>query len=98
VLGKSVQLKPQFTDDPGWLHPNCSFALLPSRFHPFLVDARDSQGSFSLAEPVRGSGRSFRKLGRCAAAGVLWEHAGAAYPFLYGGAMAFFSSLLLAVV
>jgi len=29
---------------------------------------------------------------------VLWEHAGAAYPFLYGGAMAFFSSLLLAVV
>lgn len=37
-------------------------------------------------------------LGANVAAGLLWEHAGAAYPFLYGGAMAFLSSLLLAVI
>ncbi len=37
-------------------------------------------------------------LGANVAAGLLWEHAGAAYPFLYGGAMAFVASLLLAVI
>jgi MFS family permease len=35
-------------------------------------------------------------LGANVAAGLLWERAGAAYPFLYGGAMALVASLLLA--
>ena len=35
-------------------------------------------------------------LGANVAAGLLWERAGSAYPFLYGGAMSLVASLLLA--
>jgi hypothetical protein len=91
-------LKPQFTDDPGGCTRTAvSPYFRPAFTHSWLMRAT-VKARFRSQNPYGAPGDLSGNLARCAAAGVLWKHAGAAYPFPLRRSDGFFSSLMLAVV